>query len=188
MEKDYSIIYERLVQDENDIVGLIAYSIYKRHKIEFIKSYKETHDGKAPTPEEFKAFVLSTCAPVSLKQYRDNAETFLQQMTLEAAREEISAFEKQMLDDYKANIQEVLMAQKNQFLEGFGEVVKDKMPKGWQSMLWSMLAGFTLSVLVALFYWIGSSSEKDSIKLVNDVVTTVRGLAVTDSIVADTIR
>lgn len=34
MERSYNFIYEQLVKSEDDLVGLVAYAIYKKHKIE----------------------------------------------------------------------------------------------------------------------------------------------------------
>ncbi len=40
MPKKFNFIYEELVSDRNDIIGHVAYSIYKQDKIDFIKSKK----------------------------------------------------------------------------------------------------------------------------------------------------
>ena len=40
MERSYNFIYEQLVKSEDDLVGLVAYAIYKKHKIEFITRMK----------------------------------------------------------------------------------------------------------------------------------------------------
>ena len=36
MANRYNFIYEKLVTAEDDVLGLIAYGIYKQHKIEFV--------------------------------------------------------------------------------------------------------------------------------------------------------
>jgi hypothetical protein len=38
---NYNHIYNALVADDNDIVGKLAYSQYKRQKIEYILAFKE---------------------------------------------------------------------------------------------------------------------------------------------------
>ena len=40
MARQYNRIYGKIVQGENDIVGSIAYSLYKRHKIAYIERFK----------------------------------------------------------------------------------------------------------------------------------------------------
>lgn len=39
MAKHYNFIYEELVRYEGDLVGRVAYSLYKREKIAFIEQY-----------------------------------------------------------------------------------------------------------------------------------------------------
>lgn len=48
----YNFIYSKLVDDENDILGIIAYSLYKRQKIEYIRAIAEKF-GREPTDSEF---------------------------------------------------------------------------------------------------------------------------------------
>lgn len=45
MENQYNYIYEKLVTSEDDVLGLIAYGMYKQHKIEFISKIKEDNNN-----------------------------------------------------------------------------------------------------------------------------------------------
>ena len=49
----YSYIYNDLVQNERDFVGLVAYGIYKRDKIKHIQRI-EAKLGKEPEPQELE--------------------------------------------------------------------------------------------------------------------------------------
>lgn len=71
-EGKYNFIYSKLVADENDILGIIAYAIYKRQKIDFIKTTKETYD-RDPTPEEFQTFYNISTTSSSLETYKAQA-------------------------------------------------------------------------------------------------------------------
>jgi len=51
----YNHIYNALVADDNDIVGKLAYSQYKRQKIEYILAFKEKH-GELPNDADLAAF------------------------------------------------------------------------------------------------------------------------------------
>ena len=42
MAKKYCSIYSKLVQSEGDMVGHIAYSLYKAEKVRYIKEQKES--------------------------------------------------------------------------------------------------------------------------------------------------
>lgn len=46
-----NLIYSKLVEDDADIIGMVAYGIYKRHKIEFIDSIRKEYD-REPNDEE----------------------------------------------------------------------------------------------------------------------------------------
>lgn len=70
----YNFIYEKIVNEPDDIVGLIAYGLYKRKKIDHIKAYKDKH-GQAPTEEELSSFHEVSVEHLSL--YRNEAEIFL---------------------------------------------------------------------------------------------------------------
>ena len=35
-QRTYNFIYEKLVKDKDDVLGIIAYSLYKRNQIDFI--------------------------------------------------------------------------------------------------------------------------------------------------------
>lgn len=48
-------IYPQLVLDDNDLVGLVAYGLYKRRKRAWISAFYEQHQ-KYPTPQECDGF------------------------------------------------------------------------------------------------------------------------------------
>ena len=55
MRLKYNFIYSKLVLAEDDVVGLIAYGIYKKHKIEFINKIKD-EKGREPNDDECDSF------------------------------------------------------------------------------------------------------------------------------------
>lgn len=65
MAGKYNFIYEKLVTAEDDLVGLIAYGIYKKHKIEFITKIKEEQQ-RDPIDEECHAFFISSTTETQL--------------------------------------------------------------------------------------------------------------------------
>ena len=167
MDKKYNFIYRELVVDENDLIGLIAYGLYKKHKIEFIEAYKSENFGQEPSLDACNAFANSSCTPTQIKQYRDSAETLLQKMTMEAAREEIDKFENNLLKDYRAELR---------------QAVRDEQPRWWHSVLWSVIGALVFSLIVALFVFIGSTSEKTTSDRVNELIETLHTPIPTDSI------
>lgn len=87
MARDYNNIYRILVKDRSDMVGRIAYSLYKEEKINWITDFRSKNKRK-PTDEELESMF---CGPHRHKdcidRYRLHAESILQEFT-DAALEE----------------------------------------------------------------------------------------------------
>ena len=54
----YNTIYESLVQDDTDIVGLIAYSLYKNDKREQIIGFQNRNNGRNPNRTQLNQIEL----------------------------------------------------------------------------------------------------------------------------------
>ncbi|CAK0764799.1 putative Permease [Azospirillaceae bacterium] len=54
--KDYNTIFERLVENDKDLRGLVAYGIYKQTKRDWIVRYKD-QNNKNPNDQECRAWV-----------------------------------------------------------------------------------------------------------------------------------
>lgn len=63
-------MYSNLVNGPDDFIGLVAYSIYKQEKIDYIRSFEEKH-GKSPKPEELIEF--HQIAQSRLESYKELA-------------------------------------------------------------------------------------------------------------------
>lgn len=96
MAKHYNFIYEELVRYDGDLVGRIAYSLYKREKIAFIEQYKKSHDGKEPTTKDFDNFHTNCHNPERLQSYHKEALAMLQDFMGESFEET----SKQILVDF----------------------------------------------------------------------------------------
>jgi len=70
---NYNWVYKRLVSSENDLVGAIAYVLYKEHKIEFILKI-EADTGSDPSPEQLRAFHQQSCLESSLAGFQNRAQ------------------------------------------------------------------------------------------------------------------
>ncbi|WP_206211601.1 hypothetical protein, partial [Vibrio sp. V22_P2S10T140] len=63
-------IFEQIIEDDNDFVGMVAYSIYKQEKIKWIKMQHEK-SGTYPSAEEIdKYFHNFASTDDVLKRYR----------------------------------------------------------------------------------------------------------------------
>lgn len=85
------VTYGTLVKDEGDMVGHVAYALYKRDKLSFIQAVRD-EKGRAPTDEEVWAFIVSSNLGLRIDAYRSEAEQALQVLSgelLQGAAEEL---------------------------------------------------------------------------------------------------
>jgi hypothetical protein len=70
-------IFELLVQNEGDVVGLLAYALYKQNKRDWLIAFQATH-GRDPDGGETSAFILGERIPRRCATYRRLAGDMLQ--------------------------------------------------------------------------------------------------------------
>ena len=73
MARNYSFVYNKVVHDDADIIGHIAYSMYKDEKIRFIEDFKNKHNGSYPTEDDIKYFNDINSTDSSIERYRSSA-------------------------------------------------------------------------------------------------------------------
>lgn len=100
----YNYIYSKIVLDEADIIGYVAYSLYKQEKIEFIQTFKSQH-GNEPTDAELQTFHALTNTDTRIKSYRSQAENILADFSTEILTNETAqiqaVYDNQLLDELK---------------------------------------------------------------------------------------
>lgn len=72
--------YSALVQSDADIIGLVAYALYKRDKLKFCVHVRSS-TGIAPTETEINAFISTCNLDTRIQGYRAEAELLLEAMT-----------------------------------------------------------------------------------------------------------
>lgn len=92
MPRNYNHIYNLLVDEKGDLIGYIAYALYKDEKIEYISRFKEENGGKEPSEDDLKRFHDITSTDSSVNRYKYIASGILQSFldnTLESTRTQI---------------------------------------------------------------------------------------------------
>lgn len=83
--------YSALVQGDADLVGLVAYALYKRDKLKFCEQFRG-RNSREPTQNEIEAFIATSNLDTRVQGYRAEAELLLEAMTeyqLDDAIEEV---------------------------------------------------------------------------------------------------
>ena len=73
---DRNEIFSRLVQGDTDIAGLVAYSIYKQNKLDWLAAF-ETAKARVPDDAELFSYIVGEGTPRRLATYRQLAEATL---------------------------------------------------------------------------------------------------------------
>ncbi|EPJ8754072.1 hypothetical protein G7009_05945 [Pseudomonas capeferrum] len=76
-------VFSQLVETPDDFLGMLAYSLYKRHKIEWLQAHPQ---------DNHQAFKKVACTPQQIGMYRSQAEQMAKNfidITLEALGEEM---------------------------------------------------------------------------------------------------
>lgn len=134
MSRKYNHIYSHIVEGKGDIIGYIAYALYKDAKIEYINRYIKEHEGKEPEEDDLKSFHDITSTDASIENYKYVASGILQ------------AFLDNTLEETKAQIEDNL--NKNHI----GLIKKAIEPIKPPAMLKSYLNGIAQSVLGAFIF------------------------------------
>jgi hypothetical protein len=75
-EGDRNPVFSSLVTGDNDIVGLVAYSIYKQNKLDWLLAFQRA-TGREPNEQENVAYIVGEATPRRLATYRHLAESTL---------------------------------------------------------------------------------------------------------------
>ena len=73
---DRNGVFRHLVGNDSDITGLVAYSIYKQNKLDWLSAF-ETAKGRSPDDAELASYIIGEGTPRRLATYRHLAEATL---------------------------------------------------------------------------------------------------------------
>ena len=69
-------VFSHLVKDDSDIAGLVAYYIYKQHKLDWLRAF-EGVKGRPPNDDELASYFIGEGTPRRIATYRHLAEATL---------------------------------------------------------------------------------------------------------------
>ena len=76
VDSDRNPVFNELVKGDGDIVGLVAYSIYKQNKLDWLLAFQRS-TGREPNEHENAAYIIGEATPRRLATYRHLAEATL---------------------------------------------------------------------------------------------------------------
>lgn len=96
MQRNYNYIYTKLVEEDSDLIGHIAYSLYKKSKIEYIE--KKKSDGETLTDTELIPFNDFSSSESSIESYRIKSELIVQGFIENVLDEELKSYKEQAVN------------------------------------------------------------------------------------------
>ena len=73
---EHNVVFTSLVKADDDIVGLVAYSIYKQNKYDWLQAYGRL-EARMPDAAEVQSYLLGESTPRRLATYRHLAQAVL---------------------------------------------------------------------------------------------------------------
>jgi len=134
MPKSYNVIYSHLVENEFDVVGHIAYSLYKQEKIDYIEKKKES-TGKSIKDKDLVSFHDFSSTKSSIESYRLKAEMVVQGLLDNTLKESIEDIERQRLTEQTEELK---------------NIVSQITPSFFDRMLSGLASAFIFALLLAL--------------------------------------
>ena len=167
MSRKYNFIYSKLVEDNDDVVGHIAYSLYKNEKIEYIETFKEKY-GSEPTDLDLEPFHISSCTKGSLERFRRMAATILEEFTNEMLGSTIKDIEENVISNHKRYLK---------------ETINEISPKGFMYGVYqSILGAFIFLLLMAGLVFAINLNKKGTTISINDSSMNVEQTTIKDSV------
>lgn len=158
-------IYSLLVENEDDLVGLIAYSLYKRNKVAYIESFLQDC-GQAPDEQQLAEVRRSFSLPAAREGLRAEAEEVLATFTGKILT--------QALEDAESNYQQRIDAQAQVHSEELISKLSQAHPY-WKAVgqnIWANVATLLLGVLIVAIVWGTKYGPKELIESIFDVKIT----------------
>ncbi|PJI33020.1 hypothetical protein [Acinetobacter pseudolwoffii] len=126
----YSWVFQKLTENDQgqfNLESIVAYTIYKKHKIDFIDEIK-TKKGREPNKVEWETFHTTCESDASLATFRSHASTIVIQLLDIALSDEISSLEDLALLDSKVKAELAVVNTKLTTIDGY---INEKQGLSW---------------------------------------------------------
>lgn len=112
MARKYNFVYNQLVRGEDDLIGQVAYALYKQDKGERIDLFKQDH-GREPEEEELHEIHKTMCSPKQLDLYQTKAAMIIQNTLSHAMQERIKKIEEDLAKKQKIHLESIVASLKS---------------------------------------------------------------------------
>ncbi len=137
MQRNYNYIYSKLVESDTDLIGHIAYSLYKKSKVEYIE--KKKAEGSTLTDNDLIPFNDFSSSESSIESYRIKAEIIMQGFVENVLQEELESYREQAINQQADILNNIISPLKSTF---------------WSNVWAGLLSAFIFALLLAAIAFI----------------------------------
>lgn len=138
-------IYTKLVEGDDDIAGHIAYSLYKRQKMEYIQKWEREKGGQI-TLDALEDFHINSGTKATIESYQDKAYNILESYTRCMLEEKTNDIERDIKKRYDQKFDKIL-----------------PIKKFWWGVLQSAVGAFIFAILTYIIVLISAYCGTDAI-------------------------
>ncbi len=106
MATSYNPIFTKLVQDDPDFVGMVAYALYKKQKIEWIKQFASQNGGREPSEQELGPFHDLSNMQSMIDGYRNQAVDLLDEFLDFALADKVEQIRQELMKEASLQLQQ----------------------------------------------------------------------------------
>ena len=147
--RKYSFIYSKLVTENNGIIGLLAYAIYKRQKIEHINTFKKDN-GRDPSEDELDSFHQFTLSETQIQQYTTTAENDLNELA-------------------NALLQSKLSEVESYYQRAIARIAKEKRQGFWYGVAQGAVGSLLYTLLLGVIFFILSAMQLGPVQVIEKI-------------------
>ncbi|MBV8252675.1 MAG: hypothetical protein JO154_08710 [Chitinophaga sp.] len=137
MKRNYNPIYAKIVEDDNDVVGHIAYSLYKRSKIEYIENQHQS--GRTLTDADLIPFNDVSSSSRSIDHYKTKGEQVFRNFIDTVLGEELAIQKDQVIQEQTDLLKSIVKPLRTSFL---------------MNVLAGVVASFVFGLILAIVFFI----------------------------------
>ncbi|HCH5317026.1 TPA: hypothetical protein NKY78_002507 [Vibrio parahaemolyticus] len=153
-----------IVEHDQDFVGHVAYSLYKRQKVQWIKHYKEQHGNFPDSTTIDNCFTSYHSKPAQIQKFREDAEVLLNEYFNFSFSEELNQHKQALAES------ELLNALDGKF-ESTNTAIKRTKKKFWVGVGESTVATLLASIIIiglSFLLWFANASTEQRTSLLKD--------------------
>lgn len=107
MSRKYSYIYSELVKDPSDVIGLLAYALYKQSKINTIEDFNKTN-SRNPSESELQSITAALRNEAQIDLYKSQAQAMFVEISQKIIDDELPKVEQKCTDRHMEMIKDVI--------------------------------------------------------------------------------